>query len=53
LNRWVSVFGRVRAESFHGAANNDSPLFEEEITGSVTAGLVISVLQSKQRVRRP
>ncbi len=50
LNRWVTVFGRVRAESFHGAANNDSPLFEEEITGSVMAGLVISVLQSKQQV---
>lgn len=50
LSRRLSAFAGVIVSSHAGAANADSPLFEEELTGSAFAGLVVRLGESRRRV---
>lgn len=46
---WVSVLGRLRGDYHGGAANEDSPLFQDDMTYS--AGLAIAVTLAKSKAR--
>ena len=47
----IRVFGGVQLGYFEGAANEDSPLFRDELTVGAGIGLVWSFFQSEQRVK--
>lgn len=47
------VFGGTQIISHHGAANRDSPLFEEDYTFNIGGGFIWSLFDSKQTVMRP
>ncbi|UFN48244.1 MipA/OmpV family protein [Roseomonas sp. OT10] len=50
LNPRVSVYGGGRVESFHGAANRDSPLFRDNWNVSAAIGIAWSFYQSEATV---
>lgn len=49
LTDWVSVLGRLRADYHGGAANEDSPLFQDDMTYGATLALSITFAKSKRR----
>lgn len=48
----ITAFGGVSASSHAGAANTDSPLFEEDLTGAAFFGLAVILTESDRRVAR-
>lgn len=46
----LSVLGGVQLGIHTGAANADSPLFEDEVTASAFLGVSYSLFQSQRRV---
>ncbi len=50
--RRVRAFVGGSVSSYAGAANDDSPLFEDELTGALFAGLAYSFSQSRRTVVR-
>lgn len=51
LNRQIRLFSLFQVDFNQGAANQDSPLFKDDVTYSVGVGAVVSLWQSMQQVR--
>ncbi len=51
INPRIRSFFALRTDFHHGATNSGSPLFRDDITVSLGIGLVVSLYQSKRRVR--
>lgn len=51
LGKYLTIFETIKLDYYKGSANNDSSLFRDNFTVSVSVGLIWATFQSKEQVK--